>query len=312
MAIAVYVAVCVGLLIFSVGCIRRIVQYARAPMHLRWELYPVPHEEPSRAAHGGSYFEDRDWWTKPQPFSLIGELRAMIPEMLFLKGLWEFNRRLWYSSFPFHFGLYLAITSAVLVAISATLGVLAPAVTSGGFGLFIAQVYRWAGLAGAILTVVGAAALLFRRTRNEELKNYTTPADIFNLLFFIVTFAVLGAGYLLRPAGATVTGLVRGLVTLDASVSVGPVFGLGLVLASALAAYIPFTHMSHFIAKYFTYHAVRWDDRPNLRGGSLESTIAEYLTYRPTWKAAHVGADGKKSWAEIVTTNPTQDVRNEK
>ena len=27
-------------------------------------------------------------------------------------------------------------------------------------------------------------------------------------------------------------------------------------------AYIPLTHMSHFVGKYFTYHAVRWDDAP--------------------------------------------------
>jgi nitrate reductase gamma subunit len=312
MAIAVYVAVYLGVLIFLVGCVRRIVQYATTPVHLRWELYPVPHEEPSRAAHGGSYFETAEWWKEPQRFSLSGELRAMIPEMLFLKGLWEFNRRLWYSSFLFHFGLYLTIASAVLVAISAVLGVLAPAVISGGFGVVLAVVYRWAGFIGTILTLVGATALLFRRTRSRELKNYTTAGDIFNLLFFIVTFALLGVGYALRPAGASVTRLGRGLVTLDASASLGPVFGLGLVLAAALAAYIPFTHMAHFIAKYFTYHAVRWDDRPNLRGGSLESRIAEYLTYRPTWAAAHVGADGKKNWAEIVTFNPAQDVRHEK
>jgi nitrate reductase gamma subunit len=236
----------------------------------------------------------------------------MIPEMLFLKGLWEFNRRLWYTSFLFHFGLYLAIASAVLAAISAGFSILAPSVTSGSFGFFLAQIYRWAGFMGAVLTIVGAGGLLCRRIWNKELKNYTTPADIFNLLFFIVTFAVLGAGYLLRPPGASVAGLLRGLLTRDASLSLGPVFNLGLVLASALAAYIPFTHMSHFIAKYFTYHAVRWNDRPNLRGGSLESTIAKCLTYRPTWAAAHVGADGKKNWAEIVTINPAQDARNEK
>ncbi len=308
MANPVGIALYIGLLIFVVGCIRRILQYARTPVHLRWELYPVPHEEPSRAAHGGSYFETSEWWTEPQRFSLSGELRAMIPEMLFLKGLWEFNRRLWYTSFLFHFGLYLAIASAVLIVISAGSGVVAPGI-SGGFGLFLAQVSRWAGFAGAILIIVGAIGLLCRRTWNRELKNYTTPADIFNLLFFIITFTVLGVGYLLRPPGASVTSFVRGLLTLHATVSLGPVFGFGLVLASALAAYIPFTHMSHFIAKYFTYHAVRWNDRPNLRGGSLESTIAECLTYRPTWAAAHVGADGKKSWAEIVTINPAQDAR---
>ena len=52
------------------------------------------------------------------------------------------------------------------------------------------------------------------------------------------------------------------------------------------------THMSHFIAKYFTYHAVRWDDRPSRQGSAFEKRIAEYLTYRPRWAAPHIGADG--------------------
>jgi hypothetical protein len=44
--------------VFAVGCIGRVLQYARAPIHLRWELYPVPHETPERVKHGGSYFEE--------------------------------------------------------------------------------------------------------------------------------------------------------------------------------------------------------------------------------------------------------------
>jgi len=55
------------------------------------------------------------------------------------------------------------------------------------------------------------------------------------------------------------------------------------------------THMSHFIAKYFTYHSVRWDDKPNVN-------LAAYLAYRPAWSATHVGAG--KTWAEIATANP--------
>ena len=309
MTLAVYLSVCTGLLIFLLGCVRRILQYARAPLHLRWELYPVPHEAPSRVAHGGSYFETLDWWKQPRRFHLAGELRAMVPEMLFLKGLWEFNRPLWYISFLFHFGLYLIIGSAVLAAATAALGIVAPALAGGIFGLLLAQVYRLAGMLGATLAMVGAAALVYRRKTSADLKNFTTPADLFSLAFFIITFATLALGYFLRPAGATINGLLRGLLRFDTSVAVGGVFGAGLVLASALAAYIPFTHMAHFIAKYFTYHAVRWDDRVNLRGGGMEATLAEYLTYRPNWAAAHMGADGKKNWAEIVTTNPAQEVR---
>ncbi len=305
-----YIAIYAGLLIFLIGCVRRILEYARTPVHLRWELYPVPHEDPDRVAHGGSYFETGDWWSKPRHSNRTGELRVMIPEMLFLKGLWEFNRRLWVPSFLFHFGLYLLIGTAVLVTLGAGLPVLAPSLAGSGFWIFLAQLYRITAYAGATLSVLGAFLLLWRRTTDPDLKNYTKPADFFNLIFFIVAFGFVAAGYVMRSAGSAGVGdLARGLFRFDANVRVSGLFGLGLVLASALVAYIPFTHMAHFIAKYFTYHSVRWDDRPNVRGGSIEATVAKYLTYRPTWSAAHVGADGKKSWAEVATTNPAQEVR---
>jgi nitrate reductase gamma subunit len=310
MTLLVYLAVYAGLLIFLAGCIRRIRQYARTPIHLRWELYPVPHEEAHRAAHGGSYFETAEWWSEPRRFSLSGELRVMLPEMLFLKGLWEFNRRLWVPSFLFHFGLYLSIATAILAAGRAMTALLAPSLVISQFTPFLIQAYRLTGYSGAALTLVGAILLLFRRITDTELRNYTKPADLFNLVFFIVTFVLLAAGYFVRPAGtANVGQFASGLVTFDTTLKISSVLGVGLVLVSALTAYIPYTHMSHFIAKYFTYHAVRWDDRPNLRGSSIESRVAMYLTYRPTWAAAHIGADGKKTWADIATTNPAEGVR---
>ncbi len=309
MTASVYLALYAGLLIFLLGCLRRIVQYARTPLHLRWELYPVPHEEPERVAHGGSYFENPDWWQQRRKFHLAGELRVMLPEMLFLKGLWEFNRALWYISFLFHFGLYLCIGSAVLAAAHAGLGLWAPAAVGGGFGVVLMHVYRWTGLVGTVMVIVGAAALFYRRKTSAELKNYTTPGDLINLALFVITFGLLAVGYALQPPGAEVGIFLRGLLTFNTSVSIGGVFAAGLVLASALAAYIPFTHMAHFIAKYFTYHAVRWDDRWNVRRGAVEAKLAEYLTYRPNWAAAHMGADGKRTWAEIATTNPAQEVR---
>jgi hypothetical protein len=62
--------------------------------------------------------------------------------------------------------------------------------------------------------------------------------------------------------------------------------------------------MSHFIGKYFTYHSVRWDDRPVARKRELSRTIAAYLACRPTWSAPHVGADGHKTWGEVAAANP--------
>lgn len=102
--------------------------------------------------------------------------------------------------------------------------------------------------------------------------------------------------------------VARAMLRFDRSLVVGPVLGSGLLMATALAAYIPFTHMSHFIGKYFTWHSVRWDDARNDRGSAMEAKIAASLNYRPTWAAPHLGADGKKSWAEVATSNPAKEV----
>lgn len=300
MTILLYVVVYAAFLIFAVASVTRAIRYSKLPLHLRWEIYPVPHETPERAAHGGSYFEGSNWWKEKRKFNFAGELAAMVPEMLFLKGLWEFNRRLWRVSFLFHFGLYLLIATIAMVFTAAGL---AMASFTGGAAALV-PVYHVTAALGALLALVGATGLLVRRVYDKELRNYTNPGDIFNLLFFMTTLLVLIAGYFTRSDTLNVQGIVRGLLTWDTSIAIPPVFGVGLLLAAALIAYIPLTHMSHFFAKYFTYHNLRWDDEPNMRGGSIEAKIAQYLTYRPTWSAAHVGADGKKSWADIATANP--------
>jgi nitrate reductase gamma subunit len=299
----IYAAVAV----FLIACLARAIRYAGAPLHLRWELYPVPHEEPGRAGHGGSYFEEVDWWTKPAHFNLLGELKVMLPEMLFLKGLWEFNRKLWWRSFPFHFGLYLLIAAVLLLLVSALLLVFAPGLMVGRVGAGLHWLYTLTGVAGSVLAVLGALGLLWRRLTDQALKTYTTPGDILNLVFFIATIGVLSAAYLSRgPASPSPLAFTLGLLTFDSGLEIPGLLAAGLILGALLAAYIPLTHMSHFIAKYFTYHSVRWDDQPYLRGGDLGRKIAEYLAYRPTWAAPHVGADGTKTWAEVASANPAQ------
>lgn len=310
MTVATYIAVYAGLLIFLLGCLRRIYQYVRIPLHLRWELYPVPHEQPSRARHGGSYFETQGWWRNPQSAHRCGEWRAMFEEIVFLKSLRRFNPRLWIASFLFHFGIYMAIGSAALAVLSTLPGMLAPGPATTRLAAALAPIYGLLALSAAAWILCGACLLLIRRISDPALKNYTRPGDIFNLVFFIVTFVLLAAGYLLRPShAAPLAEVARGLFHFDRGVHIGAVFGAGLILASALAAYIPFTHMAHFIAKYFTWHAVRWDDRRNERGSSIETTVAAYLSFKPTWAALHMAANGERSWAEIAAANPTEEVR---
>ncbi len=305
MSLFLYLIIYVSILIFLIACVIRALQYARTPIHLRWELYPVPHEEPSRAKHGGSYFETGDWWTQKTHFNLWGEMKAMILEIIFLKGLWEFNRKMWFRSFPFHLGLYLLILTVLTLCVGAILTILMPVSTAGPLGSGIRLLYTLTGTLGLALGFLGSLGLLVLRLTDRRVKIYTTAGDIFNLLFFVVALAVLSAGFVLRTASAPdMLAVSVGFLTFDASVKIPGLLAAGFFLAAILIAYIPMTHMSHFIAKYFTYHSVRWDDAANRKRGKLEAQVAECLAYKPTWAAAHMKADGTKTWAQIATMNP--------
>jgi len=305
MSVLLYLVIYLSVLVFAIACIVRALQFSRAPLHLRWELYPVPHEDPTRVKHGGSYFESINWWAQPSHFGFWGEAKFMVVEILFLKSLWEHNRRMWFRSFPFHFGLYFLILTLVLLALAGALSSFYPILLTDPIGSGIQWLYTLSGTLGLLFGIFGALGLLVQRLTDYQLKDSTTGGDIFNLLFFIVTFGLISAGCLLRTASdPSLLTISKGLFSFDASVEIPSLLASGLFLAGILVAYIPMTHMSHFIAKYFTYHSVRWDDSPSRKGGKLEARVAECLSYRPTWAARHVMADGKKTWAEIAQTNP--------
>jgi hypothetical protein len=87
MTTLVYVIAYLGIVFFLIAVAARFVFWSKMPMHLRWELYPVAHEGGGRAAYGGSYLEESDWWKKKREVSLLGELKVMVPEILFLTWL---------------------------------------------------------------------------------------------------------------------------------------------------------------------------------------------------------------------------------
>lgn len=315
MTAGVYLALAAGLLAFAGGSAVRAWRYARHPVHLRWELYPVPHEAPARARYGGSYFETPEWWNAERERNVLGELLFMAREILLLHALWTSNRRLWYRSFPFHLGLYLAAAGGVALLGGAVLGAGAgsPGGAAGGVarsGLVAALQPALASLGwlGVALAVAGAAALLHHRLTDRRMRGATTPGDLFNLALFVVAGALLGAGALLRPDGAPdLLAVVTGTLSWDTSLEIPGLLGAGIVACAALAAYIPLTHMAHYVGKWFTYHAVRWDDAPLADRSSVMAAIAAQLAWRPTWSAAHIGADGKRSWADVASSNPARE-----
>jgi len=301
----------VMLAIFILAILIRFIRISRLPIHLRWELYPVAHEK-GRASYGGSYLEESDWWTKPRKSSHIGELKVMIPEILLLAGVWEHNRKQWFCSFPFHFGLYLLV-GLILLLLAGGIATAAGAVISaetGGIGRLLHHVTYAVGYAGLVLGLIGSVALLGRRIINLDYAEYTKRGDYFNLAFFAVTFAVaLLTHIFFDPQFISLRTCFAELVTFGAfsageeSTSAMPLMMTAeIILASLLIAYIPLTHMSHFFTKWFMYHDIRWNDAPNRRGGKIERKVNEVLQYPVSWSAPHIRGDGKKSWVDVATS----------
>lgn len=310
MTTLVYVIAYLGIVFFMIAVVARFFMWSKMPMHLRWELYPVAHEGGGRAAYGGSYLEETDWWKKKREVSMLGELKVMVPEILFLVALREHNAKLWKWSFPFHFGLYLVAGTTMLLLFGGLVSAFLPAGVAGPVGSVISATVPFLGGAGLILGLIGAFGL-FARRRGRSLRDYTAPADLLNLVFFIVAFGVALFTFLAYDLDfSLVTAFVANLVAFNlAPLGTGTgtmlVF-LSVVLLSLLTAYIPTTHMSHFVGKYFAYHSIRWKDDPNLKGGKEEKVIEELLSRPISWSASHIGGDGKKTWLEAATEEPEE------
>ncbi|MEW5701792.1 MAG: respiratory nitrate reductase subunit gamma [Candidatus Zixiibacteriota bacterium] len=295
--------------VFPVLLIAKMVRIARMPVHLRWDLYPIPHEK-GKSAYGGSYFEEVDWWTKPRVRSLISELREMAKEIVFIHSVYKHNRPLWVFSFPFHIGMYCLIGLMALLVIGAIMGaagIVVSADSANGFAVLVQHLTRILGAAGWILSVVGVLGLLFSRLLNRELRVATILSDYVNLLALLAVFATgLVSWITVDPSYAIMRGFVRSLITFQPVTGLPAATATHLWLMAGLLFYFPFTHMTHMVGKYFTYHKVRWEDEPNIRGTRIEQAVQAALGYKITWSAPHIKTGS--TWADAAMT--TGEVKN--
>jgi nitrate reductase gamma subunit len=97
---------------------------------------------------------------------------------------------------------------------------------------------------------------------------------------------------------------IKGLITLDGGMNAGFPLSLHIVISLLFLIYLPFTDMIHFIAKYFTYHEIRWDDAP--QDEKMKKELRGLLSQPVSWSATHVKADGRKNWMDL-TIKKTND-----
>jgi nitrate reductase gamma subunit len=305
--IVLYLFTYFSVLVFIILIVYKIIRYSRMPLHLRWDLYPVAHER-VRNKYGGSYFEEPDWWKKKNEKSLISELLVMFEEIFLLKGVYHHNKKLWYYSYPFHMGLYLTTCAFTLIIISVILDI------SSLMNMFwqkntaeyiLFYVTNVTGYAGLILTFLGSLGLILQRSVDKKFRIYNTPMDYINLFFILIL--TISMALTLSPVNSSFILYkiyLKNLFTFNFTVIAKPVFLVHAALVSLFLLYFPVTRMMHLFAKYFTYHEVRWEDSPNLKGGKLENKIRKSLNFGISWSAPHVKTG--KTWGEVATKLPTE------
>jgi len=267
-------------------------QFARMPFHGRMDLYPVPKEKGFE--HGGSYYEELDWWKKPHEVSHMREIVEMLKEILFIKTLFENQRPFWWISYALHLGIYFLMAWTILLVAGGVFelnGISVAVSSSNILALLLFYLTELTGYFGLALATMGSGLLFLRRAFDNTLKKYTTPQEYFNLLLIFVALITgiftwgndLSFGYA-REVTANLVAFkpfaASGLLTLH------------IILVGIMFIYIPTSKMSHYVGKYFTFHKVLWDNNPNLKGSGVEQQIKNAASFRPTtsWSAPHIKA----------------------
>jgi nitrate reductase gamma subunit len=260
-------------------------RYAGMPRHIRWELHPTPQEEISHNLNDEKAESLR---------ILFAESGYMFREGLLFQQCFRCNRKLWYVTYPFHLGIFSCGLWIVFLFIRVPIQILNFSSMMRGIDFLII----FLGIVGISLGIYGCAGLLIRRIFDPDLSTYTAPREYYNLCMILLVFALGMIAWLGMDRDFSLSrAYVDSLVRFSTPPQTGSFFGVIIALFSAFIDSLPFGSLQHGIAKFFTYHRVRWENEPNLRGSRLESDIISQLNRSVTWSASHIYA-GK--WKDLV------------
>ena len=249
----------VAVIIFFVGIVYRVVQWAKCP---------VPFRIPSTCAQQKSlpwikygYAEKLD-----NPVSTAGVVGRMILEVLFFRSLFRNTRLefgsgkeikyksakwLWLAAIVFHY-TFLVVLIRHLRFFTEPNPFFVKIVENidGFFQFFLPTLYQSGFLLGAALTF-----LLLRRLIDPKLRYISLVADYFPL-FLILAIAKTGIlmRYVFKADVVSIKELTMGLVsfhpTLPEGISV--IFYIHIFLVSVLFAYFPFSKLVHMAGVFLS------------------------------------------------------------
>ncbi|MBO4335938.1 MAG: nitrate reductase [Desulfovibrio sp.] len=297
---------------FALACCKIRGYLAASPLHVRWEIYPVPHEG-KKAAYGGSFMENSDWWTKVRHVEHFYDILGIFKEVLLLEATFKHNHTLWFRTYPFHFGLYMLMGGSIILFFTVLAGLLGASPLWNpqemeGFVTFIHNVLNSVVLIGALAIFGGGIALICRRMNDEGLAVYSSREHFLNIgVFVLFAFLTLmtwacNADYVILAAT-----FMHNLLTLNFVPQESNLFALSMLLGFFVLLWIPLSNMQHLLLKYFMYHDIRWNDVPTQASVTNQNLIPDLLKKQVTWAAPHIAGDGTpKSWLDVAVNVPNK------
>jgi len=282
-----------SLAVFVFILVYRTIRIINLPTHLRWELAPIPREK-DRGKYGGSYFEEYEWWRKPRQKSRIAVIKYMAIEILLLRSIWKHNRALWPLSLAFHSGIYLVALAVLLSIVSALISI-------GGIASeVLLDITSVIAIIGYILGGLGTIGLILKRISDADLRPFNSFSTYFNLIFLGAIFVTGFISWLQAVSlAADMSLLIKQTLTLDSAINISFPLSLHISLSLLFLIYLPLTNMIHFVAKYFTYHEIRWDDEP--QDTKMTKEIRGLMKQPVGWSSSHIRAEDKKNWMDTST-----------
>ena len=267
----------------------KLVKFLRLPRHLRWELYPVMHEE--RYRYGGSYFEEIDWIKRTRRKGWLRSILFLLKEYVTMGEYFKRHVTYWLVLYPWHIGFILIIGFHILTFCAAAVTLLGLPVS--GHSPFVAgrlfyDVLLPMGVISFISGLLGSIGMLIKRVVDDDLRPYATPQNYITYLFCLVVFSSgLYAWYFVDPTFTEYREFWMGLITFK-PITVAPAAAAHIILFDLFLIYLPFTRSMHYITRIFAFFLIRWDDEPNLRGSTLEQQLLTQFGQKVTWAAPHI------------------------
>jgi nitrate reductase gamma subunit len=289
----------------------KVRKWLALPAHIRWDLYPVIHEENYR--YGGSCYEKQEWWTKPRSKNTVRSLWYSLKDNFYLGEYYKRNRLYWLFLLPWHLGFISIILFHILCFFAAAFaagGLEIAAASSNAAGKIFYYVLLITGGFAFISGTFGSIGMPVVKLADRGLRMYAMPMNYFNYIFFLVVYGSGLVSWLwFDPTLAEYRAYWMGLITLTPPV-LHPLTILHIMLFDIFLIYLPFTRSTHYITRLLAYFYIRWDDEPNFRGSALEKKLNGLLDQKLTWGGDHIPRG--KSWVEAAVSSGLPEDKKDK